>query len=193
MLRHPFLVYTTVFVFLLSACGVDYQVRQNSMTEEQAMEALIEVPVVPGRNIRGRTSNLSATELQSILEGLVESGKIKVNTPRGATASGGIDLSMLNSIFQLLQSGQATSIFGLANGLLNLNGGLSNATGTGGTLDTILQILNAALPFIMAIAPQYAPIIQALVTIVPLVIQIIGMFSKKKTKTAALEFVPVFS
>lgn len=179
-MRNSSLVLLVISALLISACGrMDVSKRNTAsadMSENEAMDTLMTVPFAEGRYARrGGVSNVSAEELQAILEDMVESGQ--VGTKGRSAAATSTDLSALNDIFTLLQSGKANSIMGLASGLVSMNAGSTSTTGS--KLNSVLAILNAALPIIMTIAPQYAGIIQALVTILPLVINFIGLFKKK--------------
>ncbi len=179
-MRRPSLVILALSLILLNACGRSMLTQPGDgvapMTESQALSTLEALPDTQERAARGG-KNVSIQGLFQLLQQLIKSGQLKLPNSRGA--SSGFDMSQLNNIFSLIQGGQVNSIFGLAQGLLNLNGG--NATGTGSALDTIMQLLTLALPIIMAIAPQYAPIIQAIMTIVPLVLQFIALFTKPKS------------
>lgn len=187
-MRNSSLVLLVISALILGACGrMDISQRNASagLSESDAMDTLMTVPMAEGRYARrGGVSNVSAEELQSILEDMVKSGRVGVRGRSAVAAT--TDLSGLNQLFTLLQSGQANSIMGLASGLVNMNGG--NTAVTGSKLDSIMAILNAALPVIMAVAPQYAGIIQALVVILPLVINFIGMFKKKPKASASVFF-----
>lgn len=177
-MTRPFLVLIVTFAFFIQACGLENATQQQvAMTEDEAMDTLMEVPLVAGgHNIRGRRSNVSAAELRELLEDLVESGELSVNNGRGAVGDGsGADLGILGTIFDLIQSGQARTIWGLAKGLLNSSEGDGSTTSK---LDGILGLLQAALPIITAIAPQFAPIVSALMVIIPMVVTFINLFRR---------------
>ena len=177
-MRHPAIAIFSIGLILLAACGREYQ---KPMTEDQAINTLTSVPMQSTRDAFGKRKGASVEGLRALLEELIKSGKIKVNVPgRGALSATNFDLSSLNSIFALLQQGG--SIFGLAQGLLNQAG---SSTGAKFNIDTIMAILNAALPIIMTIAPQYAMIVQALTFILPLVMNIINLFKKPKPTPTA--------
>jgi len=189
MMRQPALVFMAISIVLLNACGRIEVAPKNyaagemtEMSELDALAKLSELPVTTPRGARGAAA-VSSEGLADLLQSLAESGQLSGRGFRGAT-NGQVDLSALTGILSLLQSGQANSIFGLAQGLINLNAG--STTGTTSKLDGIMALLNAALPIIMTIAPQYAGVIQAVMTIVPLVMTFVGMF-KKKAKTSAWE------
>lgn len=187
-MRNSSLVLLVISALILGACGRMDVTRRNAtagLSEGEAMDTLMTVPMAEGRYARrGGVMNVSAEELQSILENVVKSGQVRVGGRNAVAAT--TDLSGLNQLFTLLQSGQANSIMGLASGLVNMNGG--SATTAGSKLNSIMAILNAALPIIMTIAPQYAGIIQALTVILPLVISFIGMFKKKPAPSASVIF-----
>ncbi len=187
-MRNPILIAIILGVFLLQACGLQNQAVLESMTEEEAVNTLMDIPVQPGRNIKGKMSQLSATELSEILKDMVESGKVQLDNTRGAI-NGTVDLSMLTQIFELLQSGKVKSLLGLANGLVVNNGGNSNKVTQ--ILQFILELLNTAMPIVISLFPQYAPIVQALIVIIPVVISIIGLFGNMFKKKSASNFGPL--
>jgi len=184
-----------IFLIFINACGriyIDPRYSTKSMTEKEALETLQQVPVdEQGRMARGSQARVSVLGLIQLLQSLVQSGQLRLDGMRGA-ASSGADLGQLMNIFSLLQGGQASSILGLAQGLTTMNGG--SATGTSSGLNTLLQLLNMALPIIMVIAPQYAPVVQALITILPLVLTFISLFKKTSAPSASYPIlVPTFA
>lgn len=187
-MRRPSFILLALAIVLLNACGRSFLTTPTAqMSETDAIDHLQTLPYTQERAAIGG-KNVSVEGLNQVLQDLAASGQLQA--PKGIrnATTGGLDLTQLNNIFALLQSGKANSLFGLASGLVNLNGG--NATGTKFNLDSIMQLINMALPIIMMIAPQYAPIIQALVTILPLVMAFISMFKKPK---AALELMPCWA
>lgn len=189
MMRQPALIFMAISLVLINACGrmdvtpMNSVAGESQMSELDAMTKLSQLPVSTPRGARGAAA-VSSEGLADLLQSLAASGQLSGRGFRGAT-NGQVDLSALNGILSLLQSGQANSIFGLAQGLVNLNAG--STTGTTSKLDGIMALLNAALPIIMTIAPQYAGIIQAVMTIIPLVMTFVGMFKKKAKTTTAWE------
>lgn len=185
-MRSSSLVFLVISVLLLGACGrMDVSQRkgataaevedQTVMSETQAMDTLNTIPLEDDMAARGNARNsASAAGLVDLLQQLSASGQL--SSSRQAIDSA--DLSQLTNIFSLLQSGQANSLLGLANGLVGMNGG--NTTGTSSGLSKVLGILQLAAPIIATIAPQFAPIITALTTIIPLVMTFIGLFRKPK-------------
>jgi len=181
-MRRTSLVLLALALILINACGRMTLVSPGqSMSENDALTTLLDVPMTQQRAARiGK--NHSVEGLNQLLQDLVASGQVRASANiRGAT-SGSVDLSQLSNIFTLLQSGQATSLLGLAQGLVNSTG---STTGTGSTLMSIVALLQAAMPIIMVIAPQYAPIIQAIIVILPIVIQFISMMRKPKPVPSA--------
>ena len=170
-LRHPMFAVLGVWLVLLSACGRD--LANSKMTTNEAMETL------------SSTTEQENTELVALLQELADNGEIQ--SSRGAISSS--DLSTLSTLLGLLGNGGASGgIGGLVSGLLSSTGG--STSGLKFNLDGVLALLQAAAPIISVIAPQFAPIITAVMTIIPVVIQVIKMFKKP---TASLMFAPSFA
>ena len=186
-MRRPYLVILAITLILLNACGRVGVVAHDAggstsvMSETEALSTLQGVPMSNIRAARGRTSGVSVAGLLQLIQQLVASGQIKVSSNIRSATTGTVDLTQLNNLFSVLQSGGGTSILGLAQGLVNANGG--NAAGASSGLSGILGLLNTLLPIIATVAPQYAGIIQALVVIIPLVQTFITLFRKPKTTT----------
>lgn len=176
---HPALVVSVIFAFVLSACGREQTYSQQSkMTEDEAFEQLSSLPMEQSRGAFGKKM-ASAEGLKELIEKLIAEGKIKVPSQSGRTAltaSGTPDLSALSNILSLITSGQATNVFSLGAALLN------QASGNSGQvkfdLQFIVGILNAALPVITVVAPQFAGVIQALLVILPIIVTFINLFKK---------------
>ena len=176
-ISHPFLISLTAFTLLLSACGLESNSNPNlqSLSEEEAMDVLMDTPLeAGGMSVRGRRSRVSAAELEELLIDLVESGELEATSSGRGAISSTADLGPLSQIFSLIQSGRANNIFSLTRGLLQANSG--NANQTSGGLQGVLDIIQAAIPIISSIAPQFAPILSALTVIIPLVMSFIGLF-----------------
>lgn len=173
-MRHPFIATIVISAFLMTACGRMDLISQNQkMSEDQAIENLAELPMEQGGyNFRGRKSSLSLAELMKLIE---------ENAPKSGhnAIAGTTDLSGLVQLLSVIQGGK-TGIFGVARGMLNANSGSFAATSS--KLSSILGIINAVMPVLMVIAPQYGVILQAILTIVPIVLGIISLF-KKPTPT----------
>lgn len=183
----PALVISVIFAFVLAACGRE-QVVQPKMTEEQAFEQLSDLPMEQTRGAFGKKLP-SAQGLVELLQKLIAEGKIKVPM-KGHTAINGMpDLSGLTNILSLITSGQATNVFSLVSALL----GQTNSDGTKVKFDLsfIISIINAAMPVIATIAPQFAPILGALQVILPLVNTFISLFKKPTPSPTAMFMVPV--
>lgn len=184
-MRHPLLAIFAIAIVLLSACGREYT-GTSKMNQDEAFSMLTNVPMnaTEGRGALFKRNRVSAEGLVQLLKQLIESGQIKLpSSTRGAlTSSGSIDLSSLTNIFSLLQGGGLGGIAGLASGLVNSAGGTTKAKFD---ITTIMSILNAALPVIAMIAPQYAGIVQALVVILPMVMTFINLFKKPQPAPTA--------
>ena len=181
MFRHPLLALFVICLMLLNACGRDLASNTRHMTDTQALAELQGLPS------EGSSDEATSEGLIALLNDLQASGKVQLHDGRYATA-GSVDLSQLSNMLGLLQGGSGTSsLLGLATGLLNMN------TATGGTpattnssLNSILALLNAVAPIIMMIAPQYAPFIQALIVIRPVVMTFISGFQKSASSAFLL-------
>ena len=181
-MRQPAYVFLAISLVLINACGRIEMTHRNAaavdldtpMAETDAMSTLAQVPAASAEADQPvAMADASAQGLTELLASIAASQQ-----GRGAVSSAPVDLSQLTTLLGLVQSGQASSILGLTQGLISSNAG--DASTTGSKLSGIMNLLNVAMPIIMTIAPQYAPIIQAVMTIIPLVITFIGMFKKPK-------------
>ncbi len=167
----------SIGLILLAACGREYQ---KSMSESDALDTLTGVSELNSyAAARGKkkpktpAQSVSVAELQKLLVQLIAEGKIKVPVPtqvRGATApSSAADyIAALNAIFSVIpQSNGNLSSFSLALSLMAMFAG--NMEQGKFDLTTVLSILQQSLPYVAVIAPQYVPLIQALLIIIPIV------------------------
>lgn len=186
---HPSLIVSVILAFVLSACGRESTYSQNKMTEDQAFKTLSNVPMTQARGAFGKKS-VSAQGLKELLLKLIQEGKIQVpgHSSRGAIASTP-DLSALTNILDMITSGNGTNIFSLAVALLNQASG--NGEQVKLDISFIVGILTAALPIIAGVAPQFAPMVQALLVILPLVASLINLF-KKPTPSPTASFLQAF-
>lgn len=177
-LCHPVLIVSVIFAFIISACGRDTYYPQPKMTEQEAFSE-ISNSLNSGRGALGKS--VSADGLQKVLEQAIRDGKIKVpGQTRGAVDLSQVDLSGLSQILGLITSGKTNNAFSLASQILTMLPALTQTATSGASkLDIIMSILQQALPIIATIAPQFAPIVSALVVIMPLVMSFINMFKKK--------------
>ncbi len=192
-MKKPALVFLAVSLILINACGKVTATKaltsSGPMNETDAMSLLSEVPLEPMMMAKGGKKKVSAAELTALIQKLIAEGKVKLPANvQIKTATGGIDLSQLTNVFTALQSGGIGSLFQLSSALIAMNNG--STTATGGGLAGIVAILQAVAPIIAAIAPQFSPIIAALMTILPLVITFINMF-KKPSAAVTFFFNPV--
>lgn len=186
-MRHPALIMLAIGLVVFAGCG-----RQNQMSDEQAMDMLASMPMSSGGSTKSVDENtdvsvdtLNAVILQAASQtSLSGKARLAVSTTSGAPK---IDLTVLNQLLGLLQgqNGQP-NIIQIVQQLLNMNAG--NASGTGSKLDAILALITQLAPVIATIAPQFAPIITAVTTILPLVMNIINMFKKPKPSPSAAVF-----
>ena len=167
----------SIGLILLAACGREYQ---KSMSESDALDTLTGVSELNSyaaakvkKKPKTPAQSVSVAELQKLLVQLIADGKIKVPVPtqvRGATApSSAADyIAALNAIFSVIpQSNGNLSSFSLALSLMAMFAG--NMEQGKFDLTTVLSILQQSLPYVAVIAPQYVPLIQALLIIIPIV------------------------
>lgn len=167
----------SIGLILLAACGREYQ---KSMSEADALDTLTGVSELNSyaaakgkKKPKTPAQSVSVAELQKLLVQLIAEGKIKVPVPtqvRGATApSSAADyIAALNAIFSVIpQSNGNLSSFSLALSLMAMFAG--NMEQGKFDLTTVLSILQQSLPYVAVIAPQYVPLIQALLIIIPIV------------------------
>lgn len=171
----------SIGLILLAACGREYQ---KSMSEQEALDTLTNVSELsgyaaawgkkkPSKPSKPTAPPVSYVELQKLLVQLVQEGKIQVpaSPVRGAVNPQDITnaINAINAIFAAIpQTNGQLSSFTLALQLMALFAGNLQQ----GTLDlnTVLAILNQALPIIVVVAPQFAPVVQALIIIIPIVV-----------------------
>jgi hypothetical protein len=181
----------SIGLILLAACGREYN---HSMTEEQALDALTNVTELSAytaawkKPVKPSTPPISVAELKALLIQMVKDGKIKLpaSPVRGATADDIANaLNAINAIFAAIpQTSGKLSSFSLALSLIGMFAG--NLQQGKMDLNTVLAILNQALPLIAVAAPQFVPVVQALIVIIPLVVTIINTL---KPPTAMLKTV----
>jgi len=186
-MRHPAIVMLAIFLVINAGCG------RQAMTEDQAIDTLMEIPLSSSDNTSAKNSmdpnaEVTLENFQVIVDNVVASGEARLNGNARAAVSLNttkVDLSALTQLMSLLQlnNGQRPTLLGLAKAFLALNKGTS-AVQVSSKLDTILALIMQLAPIISMIAPQFAPMIMALTTLVPMVINIIAMF-KKPTTTAS--------
>ena len=194
-MRNKTLAVFAIGLILLAACG---RQAQNTMTETQALDTLTSVTELNsfnaalGRKPKPQAPKVSVAELQKLLVQLIQEGKIKIpSQARGATSSTGQDIAnainAINAIFAAIpQTNGTLSAFTLALSIMaQFSGSLSSGTFD---LNTLVSILNQALPYIVAFAPQYAPLVQALIVIIPLVVTIINTLQPPKAMLNSVNF-----
>ena len=153
-------------ILLVTACGrISQKVALQDLSQNQAVEVLTSVPqesITPG--------DVSARGLEAVLNDLIDSGKVAVpRGARGAVQASGSGTSSLGTLLQLLA--QNPNLTSVAQGMVSSSQG--SPTRAKFSLDTIFMILQAALPIVMVFAPHFAVIIQAVLTIVPAIKQLI--------------------
>lgn len=176
--RYSFIAILAISGMLLGACGrMDATARRANgpmMSEVEALETLQSLPVED-------SSDSSGASQQSFLDAVQQAaaqqqGKMAASEP--------VDLTQLQNLLTLMSNGQGNNLLSLANGLVSMNGGSTTGTSTG--LSKILNLLTTLAPIIAVAFPQFAPIVTAITTILPLVITFIGLFKKKPAPSAWL-------
>jgi hypothetical protein len=178
--RNPFMMTRkTVAVFsigliLLAACGREYQ---KPMTEAQALDTLTSVSELSSyaaakKKPKPAAPQVSVADLQKLLVQLIQEGKIQVPAGPAKKAASSQDIvnaiNAINLIFAAIpQTNGSLSSFTLALSLMAMFAGNLQQ----GTLDlnTVLSILQQSLPYISVMAPQFVPVVQALIIIIPIV------------------------
>ncbi len=186
----------SIGLIFLAACGREYQ---KSMSEADALDTLTSVSELDtyasawGKKKPAKPSapQVSVADLQKLLIQLVQEGKIKVpvSPVRGAVNPQDITnaINAINAIFAAIpQTNGKLSSFSLALSLMAMFAGNLQQ----GTMDlnTVLAILNQALPYITVIAPQFAPVIQALIIIIPIVVTFINAMKPPTAMLHSMSF-----
>jgi hypothetical protein len=170
-----FTVITVAISFLLvTACGrVANNPFAKAMTQDEAIKVLVNLPPEPQDS---SSDSVSAQGLEDAIQQALLSGQVSVpRAARGAILSNGkLDATTLNSVVAMIAQGK--NAFQVAKGVVNSAGGSS--TKAKFNLDAIIAILQAALPMISTIAPQYAGIIQAIIVIIPTIQGFLSLFKK---------------
>lgn len=184
----------TILALLLTSCGrIDMVPNQpatptatQSAQAEQALQQLMVGPVSSPQ-----AADISKKDLRGVIEELIAQGKIKVpnqsharngvNSTTTLTASSSTNsaLTTIENILDLLGSGQITNIYSLAKQLFQSFSGGSLSQ----DLTLISQILTAALPFLITLAPTLVPVVQGLILILPIVQSFIQLFKGSGTGT----------
>ena len=188
----------SIGLILLAACGREYQ---KSMSEEEALDTLTNVTELSDyagavnrkkpKPSKPKPPPVSYVELQKLLIKLVEEGKIQVpaSPVRGAVNPQDITnaINAINAIFAAIpQTNSNLSSFTLALQLMALFAGNLQQ----GTLDlnTVLAILNQSLPYIAVMAPQFVPVVQALIIIIPIVVTFMNTMQPPTAMLHTLSF-----
>lgn len=157
-----------IALLLLNACGK--QKTEAPMTEQEALSVLNGGSDTQSRNgLFSKKPKVDYAQLLQTINTLAASGRItgvdgKPFDPK--------NLASLASVFNTFAGGNINSTFMIALSLLGQLGG------KGGKIDltAILQIISQASPIIALIAPQFAPIMQAILVILPLVQALLSQF-----------------
>jgi len=169
-------VIVAISFLLVTACGrIDHgKFAAAQMSEEQATEVLAQV-VDQSQVAPNDTEAVTPQNLAALIQDLADQGKLNLpSEARGAISSNGtVNTDTLNKVLSMLSQGM--SAFQVAMSVVNSAGSTSQAKFN---LDTVLAILQAAMPFIAGIAPQFVPVIQAVITMVPIIKAFIGLFKK---------------
>lgn len=180
-MRNKTIAVFSVGLILLAACGREFK---SAMSEQDALENLTNVTELSGYSAWGKKKPskplpppVSYVELQALLVKLVQEGKIQVPaTPtRGAASSQDIinAINAINAIFAAIpQTNGQLSSFSLALSMIAVFAG--NLQQGKMDLNTVLAILNQSLPYLAVAAPQFVPVVQALIVIIPIVVTIMN-------------------
>jgi len=190
----------SIGLILLAACGREYQ---KTMSEQEALDTLTSVTELsdyaaawgkkkPSKPSKPTAPPVSYADLQKLLIQLVEEGKIQV--PASPVARGAVNpqdltnaINAINAIFAAIpQTNGQLSSFTLALQLMALFAGNLQQ----GTMDlnTVLAILNQSLPYIAVMAPQFVPVVQALIIIIPIVVTFMNTMQPPKAMLQTLNF-----
>jgi len=154
-------VFTLALVLaLVSACA---QVGPNDKT----VQALSQVPDNTPSQVVTEANNVDPSSLSSQLAAaannpsLTQSQRDQLSNPQ--------TLAVIANLVQLAQGGTLAARNTAATNLLT-----TTSSGSGFNLQSLLTLLNTIAPIISAADPALAPIIDVVVTILPLVISIFG-------------------
>ncbi len=164
-------------LLLATACGKNPTGFANQMSQSEAIGVLAQVQTeeqVAAAPAAEAAKAVTVTGLSDLIQDLVQSGTVKVPSKgRGAIqADGSVNTAVLNQVVTLLSQGKKP--FAVARAVVQTASG--SATQAKFDLSSIAAILTAALPFVMAIAPQFAPIIQAVITMLPIIMGFLALF-----------------
>ncbi len=157
-----------IALLLLSACGKEKV--ETQMSEQQALDVLNGGTATESDNSRSGLFSkkpkvpsvpkvpVDYAQLMQLISTMAASGQIKVDPS---------NLASLSTVLNTVSGGNANSALTLALSLASQFSGVA----AGGQIDisAIIAILNQVAPIIAVIAPQYAPVIQALLVILPMV------------------------
>jgi hypothetical protein len=197
--RNPFMMTRkTVAVFsigliLLAACGREYQ---KPMSEQQALDTLSSVTELNSyaaakKKPKPAAPQVSVADLQKLLIQLVQEGKISVPSTPAKKAASSQDIvnaiNAINLIFAAIpQTNGSLSTFTLALSLMAVFAGNLQQ----GTLDlnTVLSLLQQSLPYVAVMAPQFVPVIQALIIIIPIVVTFMNTMNPPTAMLPSMNF-----
>jgi hypothetical protein len=199
--RNPFMMTRkTVAVFsigliLLAACGREYQ---KPMSEQEALDTLTSVTELNSyaaakkkpKPAKPAAPQVSVADLQKLLIQLVQEGKIQApSSPVKKASSQDIvnAINAINAIFAAIpQTNGSLSTFTLALSLMAVFAGNLQQ----GTLDlnTVLSLLQQSLPYVAVMAPQFVPVIQALIIIIPIVVTFMNTMNPPTAMLPSMNF-----
>ena len=173
--------FIVAFSFLMvTACGRNPgNGFATQMSQSEALDVLTQVKVdepSSSGSIDSKSEAVTVQNLESLIQDLVQSGQLKVpSKARGAIQSDGtINTDTLNKVVTMLAQGK--NAFQVAKGVVQAASG--SATQAKFDLDSIAAILTAALPFVTAIAPQFVPVISAVIAMLPIIKGFLALFQK---------------
>lgn len=163
-------------VFFVSACGrITEKQTGQELTSGEALNVLSQVPM------ESQDGGVSVQGLEGVLKEAVDSGEVEATSAgRSAVLSSKNSASTLKTLLDLV--GQTQDLASVAQGLIDASAG--NVSSVTFNLDSILNILKGALPFVMVFAPPFAIILQAVIALVPVLQSILNSIAKAAPKSA---------
>ena len=175
-MRNVLFVSVFLSLFFLEGCGKDTG-STAVMSEQEAFGQLSALPPsAPQTSNNIAQSKPSAQNLASLITTMIKNGQIKIPQAHGRAAVAATsvpNLDLLTQILNMIQSGQVTSIWTLVTTLVS---GASHLGSLSADIAYLNTVLAAALPIITTFAPQYAPIVSSLISILPTVESFLKIF-----------------
>lgn len=152
-------------VVFLSGCGMDFKANHN-----RAIDTLSDLPISSVHSLTD-PNDASYEQLEAAINELAP--PTAGSNVRGLFGRRKANMGDLRNLFTMLKSGKAQTVDSLAYGLVDMNGG--SVTRTAASVGGIFDIIKIIGPIIGSIFPGLAPIIEALMTILPAILSIFGI------------------